>query len=258
MPANAYPLILYSNRFLDAVPTATDTATGYSVSNIRDLRPFTFHQFAALGTKYVYVNCGSAKSADTIAFIGHNFFTAAATISVESSSSGAWAGEQVERLAGFTVTTDKAVLKVFATASAQWWRVKFVTAAVAAKFAVCILGVRLDFPRYPMGGFDPAPETLNAIAARSKFGYMIGATLQNIGIEIDVRFQSLTTSWIENSFRPAWDAHLSLCKPFFFAWDITNHATEVYFVNLPGDFTLAMPFDPFRRSLSLTMEGIKE
>ena len=255
MPANAYPLILADNRLLDAVPTATDTAAGYSVSNITDLRPFTWWQAASLGTKYITVNCGSAKSADSIGIIGHNFFTASATVSVESSANGA---DWTERLAGFTPATDKAVLKTFTTASAQYWRIKIVTAAIAARMAVCILGARMDFPRYLSGNFDPCPEKLNAIAARSKAGHMIGATLKNVSTEIDVDFRGITTAWFEDIFRPTWENHLRQVKPFFWAWDITNHATEVYFVCIPGDFTLNAPFDPFRRSLRLVFEGIKE
>lgn len=256
MAANAKPSILYDNRFLDGTPVA-DTATGYSVLNIVDLRPYTWWQANAHGTKYITVDCGSAKSADTLGIIGHNFYTATATVSVESSTTGAWAGEQVERLAGFTVSTNRAILKTFVTASAQYWRLKIVTAAIAARIAVCILGVRLDFERYPLQDFDPSPETLNGIAARSKHGHMIGATLENVGIEIKADFKQLTSTFV-TAFRAAWDAHLSQLKPFFWVWDSVNHPTEVYFLVIPEKFKLSMPFDPYRRSLSLTMEGIKE
>lgn len=257
MPANAKPCILYDNRFLDGTPTATDTATGYSVLNITDLRPFTWWQANASGTKFITINCGGEKSVDSLGIIGHNFYTATATVSVESSTTGAWAGEEVQRLAGFTCTTNKAVLKTFASASAQYWRIKIVTGAIAARIAVCILGVRLDFERYPMQGFDPCPETVNGIAARSQNGYMIGATIENVGIQIHAGFQRLTSTFITN-FRTAWDAHLSQLKPFFWAWDTVNHASEVYFVSIPEGFKLSMPFDPYRRSLPLTMQGIKE
>jgi len=257
MASNAYPLILYDNRFLDAVPTATNTDTGYNVNNVTDLRPFTFWQEASVGTRYITVDCGSAKAADTLAICGHNLYTANATVSLEYSTDN-FAANTEEAVAGFVPTSDKALVKTFASVTKQYWRLKIVTAATKAKIAVLCVGARLDFTRYPSGNFDPCPEKLNAIAARSKAGYMIGATLKNIGIAISVNFKSLTTTFIENTFRPAWTAHLSLCKPFFWAWDITNHATEVYFVNIPPDFTLAMPFDPYRRSLTLKMEGIVE
>jgi hypothetical protein len=249
------PIILYDSRFLDAVPVATDTETGYDVNNMTDLRPFTFHQFDAFGTKYITVNCAAPKSADSIAFLGHNFFTAAATVSVESSTDNSnW----TERLAGFTVTTNKAVLKTFTTASAQYWRVKTITASVAARMAICILGVRLDMEKQVQQGFDPCPEKINAIAARSKAGYMIGATLQNISFEIQANFQNLTDSWLRNTFATIWDAHLSICKPFFWVWNPTTYPAEVYFVNIPPDFVRKIPYNYVTRDLVLTMQGIKE
>lgn len=252
------PIILYDNRFLDGIPIPTDTGAGYNINNITDLRPFTFFQFGAFGTKYIKVGCGAAKSADSIAFLGHNFFTASATISIESSTTGAWAGEQVERLAGFTVTTDKAVLKIFTTASAEYWRIKVVTASIAAKMAICILGVRLDMEKQVQVTFDPCPEKINAITARSKAGYMIGATLQNISFEIEANFRNLTDSWLRGTFTTAWETHLSLCKPFFWVWNITNNPTEVYFVTIPPDYVRNVPYSYIRRELSLVMQGIKE
>lgn len=392
MTDNAKPCILHDNRFLDGTPTASDTATGYDVLNIRDLRPFTWWQGAAAGTEYitvasdldvsgadlvanggfanttgltptdctiasvaggvagnclqvtrtggtsqlveqsvtlvagalyrgeVYVKSGTSGNeaftaycnngdavyagvttgswvkhtfyftydgsagpklrlkkntatagtmlfdsltlyrmtggeADSLAIIGHNLFTAGASVTVEwSYDNSSW----YDALTGFGPTTDKAIFKKFTKLAACYWRLKIVTASVAARIAVCLLGVRMDFERFPAGNFDPAPEKVNGIAARSKAGHMIGATLQNVGIEIRADFKSLTPAWIEATFRPAWDAHLSQLLPFFFAWDTVNHPTEVYFVTIPEGFDLRMPFDPYRRSLSLTMEGVKE
>ena len=261
MAANAKPLILFDSIFLataDLTITASGTAAGYDVDNITDLRPYTWWQADAHGTKYITLEIAEAQAADSLGIIGHNLATAEATVSLESSDTGAWGGEEEIQVAGFTPADDKAFLKIFTSASAAYWRLKIVTAAVAARLAVCVLGERLDFQRYPAGPFDPAPETVNATSARSKAGHLIGSTLQNIGIEISAAWASLTPAWIESDFRPAWDDHLSQLKPFFWAWDITNHATEVYFVAIPAGFSLSMPFDPYRRSLSLLMQGVKE
>ncbi|MDD5774358.1 MAG: hypothetical protein PHS64_00270 [Candidatus Omnitrophica bacterium] len=258
MAANAYPLILYDNVFDDATPTATSTDTGYSVSNVIDWRPFTFWQEASVGTRYITINCGSAKAADTLAICGHNLCTANATVSLEYSTDN-FAADVHEAIAGFVPTSDYAILKTFASVSKQYWRLKTVTAgATKAKIAILCVGARMDFTRYPYGDFDPCPEKLNHISGRSDAGYLLGVYQKNIGISIDVSFKNILPSWIESYFRPAWDAHLSLCKPFFWAWDITNHSSEVYLVNVPANFTLNTPFDPFRRSLKLKFEGIKE
>src|SRR3972149_307135 len=95
---NAKPLILYDNRFADGTPTATDTASEYDVLNIIDWKDFTFWQAASVGTKYLTINCGSAKVASALAILGHNYYMGSATISVESSVNGsAWTA----RLVGF-------------------------------------------------------------------------------------------------------------------------------------------------------------
>src|SRR3989304_9543482 len=95
------PIILADNRFLDGTPTATDTATGYNVLFIRDYKTFTSWKAASVGTKYLTVDCATAKSADCIAFVGDNFGTGAAQISVEASATGARAGGQTERISPF-------------------------------------------------------------------------------------------------------------------------------------------------------------
>ena len=118
MSLNAKPKHLRDNRFLDGTPTATDTDSGteFDVLNILDWRYETLWKAASLGTKYLTVNSGSAQAVDSLFIANHNFFTSSATVSVESSTTGAWAGEEVEQLAGFTPPDDKAFIKTFTQA----------------------------------------------------------------------------------------------------------------------------------------------
>ena len=255
MAHNAKPIILYENRFEDGTPAATDTASGYYAANIRDLRTYTWHQFAAAGTKYYTVDCGEAKSADCLGIRGHNLGTAAASVSVESSDNGSdWTG----RLAAFEPLNDRAILKTFTSASARYWRVKIVTAATAAKAAVLMLGVRLTMEKWPYGEFDPAPESPLSSSKYSQQGHLLGVLLDYVEIAITAKFQRLTPAWVETYFRPAWDGHIHAGRPFFWAWDITNHPSEVYLVQIADGYRLSMPYDPVRRSLTLSMRTAKE
>ncbi len=255
MASNAYPCILYDNRFLDAVPTATNTETGYDVANVTDLREYTWWQADASGTIYVTVNCGSPKAADSLAVIGHNLFTATATVSVEWSANGA---DWTECLAGFTPADDKAFFKTWVSASKQYWRLKIVTGAVAARIAVLLIGARLDFTRYPSGDFDPDGEEIVADSSISKAGYLLGSTIRFYQRAISAKFNNLTPTWIHDTFLPAYVAHLSLLKPFFFVWDRTNHADEVFYGCLQAGNKLSVPYSPYRRSLALDMIGRRE
>lgn len=259
MALNAKSIILYDNRFDDGLPAATDTASGYDVLNIRDWRTYTFWRAASFGTKYITVDCGTAKSADALGLISHNLGAAAATVSVESSATGAWAGEQVERLAGFVPSNDLAIFKAFTSASARYWRIKIVTASVAAQIAIVILGARLTMEKYVQGEFAPDPEKIEGESTRSRgAGHLLGSVVRHHSRNIKASFRNITPSWFSATFKPAWDAHISLFKPFFWIWDMTNHADQIYLVKAPDGFELSAAYDPTRRSLSLEFEGVKE
>ncbi|MBA7559888.1 hypothetical protein ES708_01506 [subsurface metagenome] len=257
MAFNAKPKILYDSLLERATLSATDTAAGYDVDNITDLRPYTLHVFNAAGTKYITADYGPDVSADCLAIAGHNLGTAGATVSVEYSSDN-FSADTNEALAGFQPSDDLALMKGFTSAEAPYWRIKIVTAAVAAQIGVALLGEILTFERWPQSRFDPDALKIVASSETSKAGNMLGATLQYVTRNISLSFANITPTWIANTFKPAWDAHLELLKPFFFAWDITNHATEVYFVRIPEKFSLKMPYNPVRRSLTLTLTGVKE
>jgi len=252
---NAYPLILAENIFLLGDPTATDTETGYDVANIVDYRTHNFWKGASAGTKYITIDCLTAVTADALGIVGHNLYTADADISVESSpDNSTW----TERLAAFAPASDKALMKTFTIASARYWRIKIVTASVAARIAVIFLGNRFEFPRYITGSFDPYPEEISAVTARSKTGNLLGSILDVIMCKISVQFTKMTESWVNNTFRPLWDTYLSQLQPFFWAWDVVNHPTEVYYGKIPDDFTLSTPYDPWRRTVTLKIETVKE
>lgn len=253
--ANAYPMILAENIYLLGDPTATDTETGYDVANIVDCRSHTFWKGASAGTKYITVDCLTPVTADALGIVGHNLYAADAVVSVESSPDNSiW----TERLAPFAPVSDKALLKTFTIASARYWRVKIVTASVAARIAVIFLGDRFEFPRHISGSYDPYPEEISAVTSRSKTGNLLGSTLDLIMSKISVQFSKMTDSWVINTFNPLWDDYLSRLQPFFWAWDITNHPTEVYYGKVPDDFSLSRPYDPWRRTVTLKIETVKE
>lgn len=255
MAFNAKPKILYDSILIGATLTATDTATGYDVDNITDLRPYTLHKFNEAGTKYITIDCGEDATADAIGFVGHNFGTADATVTVEHSANNIdWSAAVVT----IEPTDDKSLMKEFTSAENRYWRIKIVTATVAAQIGVALLGQVLTFTRWPKSGFDPDALSIAASSETSKTGNVLGATLKYVSRTISMSLEGITPTWISTTFKTAWDNHIELLKPFLFAWDITNHSTEVYYVRIPENFSLKMPYDPVRRTLSLTLQGVKE
>ena len=251
------PIILYDNRLTDGTLVATDTETGYDVLNLIDLRPYTFWKAASHGTKYITVDCGAAKSADCLAIIGHNLYTAGATVSIESSpDNSSW----TVRLAGFTPTSDKAVLKTFTSASAQYWRIKIVTAAVAAYMAVALLGVKIQFEYPPETPYTPYAETAAADVERSKNGHILGVSTYNPVLNLQAQFGLVSRTWLDAYYIPFWQNHARLFKPFFFVWDLDTYSADVFFVSIGDDASLETPFSVLTNTdvLSLKMRGVRE
>ena len=92
------PKILHDNIFaLGVSATDTDSDSQYSVDNIYDLRTYTYWLGASAGVKYFTMDAGAAVDVDSLRIISHNLGTAEASVAIESSTTGAWAGEEVNR-----------------------------------------------------------------------------------------------------------------------------------------------------------------
>ena len=248
-------VIIYENVFEQGTLSATDTASGFNVANICDYRPWTKWRANSAGTKYITVNfTASSRSVDCIGFIGHNFATAAATISVEYYDTGpGW----VECVAGFTVSNNNAFIKTFNAVDAEELRVKIVTASVAPEVGVILGGSRLAFPYPPDGPYTPFEETISAVSEISRQGNFLGALINHTRRRISARWSWLTKTFVYTTFKAVWDAHLKDLKPFFFCWDISGNIADAYYVTLSPETVLNAPLttNSIVEGISLTMEG---
>ncbi|HHT9137388.1 MAG TPA: hypothetical protein ACFYEK_09125 [Candidatus Wunengus sp. YC60] len=251
------PIILYKNIFDSPIPpTATDTADGYDVLNLLDMRSYTYWQAANAGTKYITIDCSTPKTADCLSIVGHNLKTSEAVISLESSTDNAsW----TERIAGFTPETDLALLKTFNTATARYWRVKIVTATIAPRIAVIMSGEKIEFPYPPETPYIPYSETVELDSARSKAGHLLGALIHHKPIEIRAQFTVLSRTWIFDKWLSFWDDHGSKLYPFFYAWDKDAYPEHVYFVSCSEKMRYQTPLSigTYVDNINLEMEGIR-
>jgi hypothetical protein len=248
---------LADNRFLDGTPEATDTAAGYDVLSIRDLREFTSWKANSAGTKYLTIQCSTGISADALGIKAHNLGTSAASVSVESSDNGA---DWTQRLSPFTPTDDKAILKLFTAASGVYWRVKIVTAAVVPEIAVCLLGERITFPFPPDGPYVPATSSIEAETTKGKTGIRLGATVRFKPYKIAPKWTNPTRTWVETYFLPFWNDYASNLAPFFYAWDLTVFPSDVRYVSVPESHSFETPVSvlAYYDSIALPMEGVSE
>lgn len=250
------PIILAENILERATTlTATNTAVGFDVRNILDRRQYTFWQATSSGTRFITADMGVPVPADAFGLIGHNFGIAGTQITLQGSTDGTtW----TDVVAQFSLTNNKAILRTFTSLSRRHWRLRIITTTSIPFLAVFFLGRRLEFPRYVMGEFDPQPEQIHATSAKSKAGYPLGAIVRYIRHNIHISFQNLTDAWVRTQFLPIWNEHLSQLKPIFWAWNLEDFPADVYFVSLPDNFSLSIPYNPVRRNMALQFEGIKE
>ena len=164
------------------------------------------------------------------------------------------------RLAAFTPGDDKALLKSFSSASARYWRLKIVTAAIAPQVAEAMIGARITFPYPPTTPYRPVSEKIEADSTRSKTGELLGTVVRHKPYRISPRWKDLPRSWFESTITPFWEAWASNLKPFFWAWDLDTYPLDVRFVKVTDDYS----FEPSLSILStvaefgLDLEGVKE
>jgi hypothetical protein len=253
------PIIAYKNIFASGV-TATDTAATYSVDNIYDWRPYTSWKADSFGTKYITMDAGAAVDVDTLCFQTHNLGTASATVSLESSTTGAWGGEEVEQIAGFQPANDNAIAKVFTQATVRYWRVKIITGAIAAQIGCVVLGAQMIFPTYPGKPFTADSQGVNVTANNPRGGHIFRVKSYYTPLDISVSFTWPTMYFVDNIYAEFWHTHGKKLIPFFWIENITDYPNKIYFVRLTdGASNGTAQNDPvYGESHTMSMIGIAE
>lgn len=253
------PFILYHNIF-DATTTATDTDAGgdYDPAYVSDSRPYTWWQAASVGTKYLYIDAGAATAVNALSIFGHNL--TGATVSVESSTSGAWGGEEVEQLAGFNPTDDKIIVKTMTGATIRYWRIKIISAAIVPKIAVAMLGERLDFPLYPDSPFTLKQEKINTATNVSRLGHLLGADIKYTPVKVSAQFTWVPMTFINGDYETFWNTHGRKMKPFIWVPNITEWPASAFFVRFVKGFSHGAQLKDTTNAeqLKVKFEGISE
>lgn len=221
--ATDYPKILYESRLNDATPAASTTAAGFNVANLTDYRSYTWWKPTAIPAT-VTVDCGSALAADYCAIWGHDLNTTGCTVEVRGSTDNFAASDVL--VATSTPTSDKPLLVFFSSVSYRYWRLTFTT-GTPPTIAIALVGALLDIPAGVRGGFDPVGRNTVEQYNRSVDGHALGKVIEFEAWRQTVSFELLSWAWIRSTWQAAWAAHIR-SEPFLFAWDPTNHATEVF------------------------------
>lgn len=252
------PVILADNRFLDGLPTATETAPGYDVLNIRDGRSYTKWRANAPGSIYINIDCGQVRSADHFGIQGHNLGTSGTSASLESSDTGVggWTG----RVSSFIPSSDRPVLKSFGQAAARYWRIGLSGGVLAPEIAIAMPGVGIVFPRYPEAPYAKIQFRQETDRVLSKAGQLIGLINRFKEFRANPTWTHIEASFVDNQLYPFVRDYGASGSPFIWSWDPLYHPDEVFLARLRPGFV----FNPTKTIMSyydrvsLDMEGILE
>jgi hypothetical protein len=176
---------------------------------------------------------------------------------VESSGTGAWGGEETERLAGFAPGDDNALLRVFNSASDQHWRLKIVSPTIAPYLAVAMIGERLQFPFPPDTPYVPYTETPKERSSRSKGGHLLGSQIDYQLLKVRPNFSNLERAWVMGDYSTFWEQHSKLRQHFFYAWDLDVFPGHVFFVRDKAPWRTPLSVLPYVDQISLRLEGVR-
>lgn len=250
-------VIVYDNRFLDGLPVAQATAAGYDPLNIRDLRTYTHWRAGSSAGNSLTVDCQQPKGVDALIIVKHNLGTVASQVSVESSDDGSvWTSRQ----SVFVPPNDKLIVKRWVTVQARHWRVSFNAQNGPPQVAVAMIGMAIEFPRYPDAPFAIREVKQEMDRVSSKTGQLIGSVSRYKAVEVSPSWTTVGADFVDNELWPFYRDHASKGNPFLWSWNPQTRPDDAMFVRLKSGFV----FSPTKSNLNyydrvpLEMEGVLE
>ena len=224
-----YPKLFFDNRFADAAPSASSTASGnFNAANVADMRPYTWWKSNGMPATLT-VDCGSAKAANFALVWGHDLFTHGATCEVRGSTDNFSSSNVL--VASVTPTDNNPLVLEFNGASYRYWRLRF-TGSGNPSIAIAMIGTAFAMPIYMPAGFDPMKRAVVAQSNNNENGHSLGKIINFDNWKQTLKF-IVPQAWLRSTWQQAWRSNLR-GSPFAFAWDSVNFPAELQLV-LAGD-----------------------
>ena len=249
--------LFYSNVLANLV--ATTSAAGFAVANLLDWKEGSWWQ--ALNTTvpmYIYPSTGpgggSALTADYLLIYGHNFGTIGATVTLQHSTTGAWAGEEVD-ITTHSPTNDKGFANLFTSATKDYWRLRITgTLSAAPYMAICVWGEFIDLA-YASSSFDPHAEVVKANIKITQAGVVSGIHIKYSERQTSLRFNDADDT-LYQKIRTFWEDHG--LKNFGLGWETTEHPDDVFLMRRDENFNNPFIKGGLYRNITLNLKGRKE
>jgi hypothetical protein len=211
---NAYPLDTprIGWRRITGAITASSAAAGYAAANAATSRTDSFWQPTSTGAQWV-INAGSAQTVNYIGVAAHDLGAQGTTIAAQSSTDGVtWTPRLL-----ITPTDNEAVLGLFGSVSAQYWRVLLGSTGIPT-IGVIQFGEVTEFPAKCV--FAPALSFERTRVAQyqaniTEGGQWAGRTRVAVSTQPVMSVTNLPEAWIAQE----WDAFARAAEtePFFIA-----------------------------------------
>lgn len=249
-------VILYDNAIVGSTITVTSEDTGFSKENAIDWLTWDFWKPTAAGTVYYTVDLGSSQSMDAWGIAAHDLGVNSATIKLQRSATGAWAGEQVDVGTAVSPTASEPILKTFTSVSSRYWRWEIVSATTASKIGVLMLGPRLTLQTGTRVGFEPdsLAQMYEGKINISKEAAFLGASTYKKPIDGKMMFTALTPAWVKANWKP-FIRHCELKKGFLYMPD-PNSTDEITYGLATRDIKTPAYSDALHMTVNLSYVGI--
>lgn len=250
------PRIFYNNLCIQGTLSATDTASGHSVYNVADWRPYTRWKAAnASGTKYISLTLGSAKKANCFIIMGHNL--SGCEITLQYHNGTAW----VNLTTITSPTNNDDIIYNFSSSSNGETRTQFRIAieyiSEAPEIGILFIGEYLEMPYPPDAPYPRYESKVQMKSEISQSGNLLGRVYKYEMIKMNSTFSNLDRTWVNNNIYPYYNNHAKYGYPFFFAFDLNVFTKDIFLCNLVDDYTFApsIKYLGYYESISFQLEG---
>jgi hypothetical protein len=213
------PMVLFKDNMSGSTLTASTTATGYYVDNLKTGSTYDTWQPTSV-TSHITVDMGSPTTVDCLAISAHNLGTVGTHVTLQYSSDGAsWSNVSDETLTPIDVapTTDDTLLILLTSETKRYWRVGFQIAIPTV--GVIQLGERLTFPHGVSPSYVPLWQSQNVelLNSRSMTGQFLGNRVVRRGGDGQINLVPFEHSTLVSTDVQLFKTHYDNGKPFVFA-----------------------------------------
>lgn len=235
--------------------TSTDSGIDFNVNNIFNFREIDFWKAAnTITPMYITLDCGSDKTADYLAIIGHNLNTIGATITLQYSNDD-FTGDINDAFVGEAPIADTVYLKEFPTKTDRYWRLKITGVLTDVPFlAICVWGegTELDLAST---AFDPTSGKIIANVSKSGGGYITGIQEKFRERKMDVNFDDAD----DTLYGKILDLHRNHgLKNFFIAYDLNNKPDDIFLMMKQAELDAPYNENGIGRNITLNLTGREE